>query len=341
MKVYTIPFCPYCFRVKLLTSEKKIPSSQIQYDEIDLKNAPEELKIINPNLTVPTMVLEKNKGFPESLIIMEYIDKLNLSEEKLFGNNDKEIAQNKVLIEHISQEVTSLLLSCLFAKGSEMKLRQALEKLPQAFEKMDILLEQAQGSYFGGTKLNAVDMSFAPFLCYYLVAQEIYPRLKLPQESSKTGIYFKNIKENKYVQEVILNKKGFKDHIQTMISEPEYITTIKKSSRILVEDIEKEVKILNDKISSKIQNKNPIFWKINKNEKGPFIETTVTFKNYDEALKSVNKICDLQETSDHHSNFILDNLSQIKVEVCTHQPKWGVTAMDFAFAEALSLHVLS
>ncbi|WP_397599703.1 glutathione S-transferase N-terminal domain-containing protein [Silvanigrella sp.] len=337
MKIYSIPFCPFCYRVKLALHEKKIPNSFIEIEEIDLKNPPKDFIEINPNRTVPTLQIKGNDGFAESMIIVEYLNNLNTDTPNLFGNSNEEIAKNKVLIERISNEIIPCLLGCFYANGSEMKFRKSLQKLPMIFEKLESLLEKINSPFFGGNTINAVDICFAPFICYYLVANEFNTKIILPKSNTKAFKYFKNIQNHSYINELILSNEKFKnDTKEELIIETEGTKYIKSSSRNLIKDIEEEVKILNKRISSKCKGNRAILWATNKNEKGPYIETIVQFKNYDEAIQAIQVICDLQETSDHHSHFVLENFNQIKVEVCTHQPTWGVTAMDIAFAETLS-----
>ena len=136
MKIYSIPFCPFCYRVKLALHEKKIPKDLIEIEEIDLKNPPKDFIEINPNLTVPTLQIKGNDGFAESMIIVEYLNNLNTNTPNLYGNSNEEIAKNKVLIERISSEIIPALLGCFYANGSEVKFRKSLQKLPMVFEKL-------------------------------------------------------------------------------------------------------------------------------------------------------------------------------------------------------------
>jgi glutathione S-transferase/pterin-4a-carbinolamine dehydratase len=342
MKIYSFPFCPFCYRVKLALKIKGIPMSEIQIEEIDMNSPPSEFKKINPNLSVPTLELSDGSGFAESMVIVEYLDSSFESKiEKLYGNNAEEMAKIKYLVERISKEVIPFLMNCIFSNGNQVKLKKALQEVPQAFKKLDMILEHANSPYFGGNDFNAIDISIAPFLCYYLFAQKINLKYPLPDVNSKSDKYIKNLLDHRLVNEVILSNTSFKEQLNKSMSEPENIKFIKNSSRNLIENISSDLVNLNKKIASNTNSNSPTFWKLNNNDKGPYIETIFQFKNYEEALDAIQKICELQESSDHHANFSLENFDQLKVEVCTHQPKWGVTAMDLAFAETLSLIILN
>ena len=337
MKIYSIPFCPFCYRVKLAIHEKKIANNIVDIEEIDLKNPPKDFIEINPNRTVPTLKLKGNDGFAESMIIIEYLNNISTQTESLYGNSNEEIAKNKVIIDKISNEIIPTLLGCFYTNGSEVKFRKSLQNLSMVFEKLEFLLNKENSSFFGGNKLNIVDICIAPFICYYLAASDANPRIKMPEANTKSYKYFKKIQNHAYINELILSNNDFiKKTKDIFIIETEGTKYIKNSSRKIIENIEEEVNLLNKKISENRKSNKSILWKINKNEKGPFIETTISFDHYEESLNAIQIICDLQETSDHHSHFILENFKQIKVEVCTHHPKWGVTAMDIAFAEILS-----
>ena len=218
-----------------------------------------------------------------------------------------------------------------------IKFKKSIQKIPEIFHKLELLLTKTDTPFFGGTSFNAVDISLVPFLCLYLMANEFNKELILPKKESKLYLYIKNIQDHKFLNELIFSDNKLKTDIkEELLFESEETITIKSSSRNLIENIESEVQSMNKRISLKSKRNSPILWTKGNNEKGPFIETSILFKNAEEAFSALQTICELQESSDHHAHFVLENFSQIKVEVCTHQPKWGVTAMDIAFAETLS-----
>ncbi len=333
MQIYSIPFCPFCFRVKLTVKEKEISATALSFTEIDLQKPPQSFMLINPNKTVPTLEVDTNLGFAESLVLMDYLDEKFPNTYKIFGKSIEEKAQNKYLIERIGNEVTQILMSCFFTIQSKVKFTQALEKLPLAFKNLDNLLSEDQ-IYFGGNKLNAVDISFAPFFCYYYIAKKYNEKLILPAKETKSFKYFENLINNSNIKNIILNNEKFEHHIKELLFDKEEIRKIKNSSRNLIQNLDSAIEQLNNNI--KRPDHKQIIWTLSSNEYGPYISTKFKFAHYKQALTALDILCDLQETSDHHTNFSLDNFSELKVEICTHQPKWGVTEMDLAFAEVLS-----
>ncbi len=333
MQIYSIPFCPFCFRVKLTAQEKEISATEVSFTEIDLQNPPHSFTLINPNKTVPTLELGLNLGFGESLVLMDYLDEKFPTNYKIYGKTLEEKAQNKYLIERIGSEVTHILMSCFFSIQSKIKFSQALERLPLAFKNLDNLLPDNL-TYFGGQKLNAVDISFAPFFCYYYIAKKYNDKFILPNKETKSFKYFENLINNTTIKNIILNNEKFEQHIKDNIVDKEEIKKIKNAARSLIQNLDAALEQLNNNIKRPDNKK--IIWTLNSNTQGPFISTKFKFDHYKQALAAIDILCDLQETSDHHTNFSLDNFSELKVEICTHQPKWGVTEMDLAFAEVLS-----
>ena len=70
MVLYDAARCPFCARVRIVLSEKRIPYEPV---ELDLSNRPGWIYEKNPSGTVP--VLEEDTFvLPESAVIMEYLE---------------------------------------------------------------------------------------------------------------------------------------------------------------------------------------------------------------------------------------------------------------------------
>lgn len=343
MKIYTLPFCPFCYRVKLAIKIKNISKSDVQIEDIDISSPPNGLKKINPALSVPTLELNDGSGFTESMIIVNYLDSTFKSEKiKIYPENKEEYAKIKCLVEKTTQEINPFLLNCILSNKNEVKLQKSLDEVIQVFNKLEMLLEKNNNSpYFGGNEFNAVDISLAPFICYYFSAQKINSKYPLPNSNSKSLKYINNILNNHTINEVILCDNNFTTKLNELMSESTDIMLIKKSSRTIIEDLETAINNLNKNITLHINERHFNKWKLNKNLKGNYIESIFEFNNSEEAILAIQKIYDLQETTDHHANFVLENFNRLKVEICTHQPKWGVTQMDISFAEILSKLILN
>lgn len=70
MTLFSDPTCPYCHRVRMVLSEKKI---SVDVVDVDAQDLPGEVLDANPYGTVPTLV-DRDLRLYESQIIMEYLD---------------------------------------------------------------------------------------------------------------------------------------------------------------------------------------------------------------------------------------------------------------------------
>lgn len=80
-------------------------------------------------------------------------------------------------------------------------------------------------------------------------------------------------------------------------------------------------------------------WLLQENEKGPYLKTQLTFSSAQDALSMLAFIDTLQTEVDHHMGLVLRDFSTLDIQLCTHQPRYGVTEVDTAFAECLSQYV--
>lgn len=113
------------------------------------------------------------------------------------------------------------------------------------------------------------------------------------------------------------------------------IETIKNADRSLVKDLDGVYTKLNDHVKKHDHSNVKIVWAISSDEMGPCLEANITFKNPLHCLKFCHDVYELQEKSDHHSNFSMENFNQVRVLLSTHHPIAGITHVDVKFAEYL------
>ncbi|KAB8027387.1 glutathione S-transferase N-terminal domain-containing protein [Fluviispira multicolorata] len=336
MKIYTIPDCPFCFRVKIALKIRKIVDYHIEIQDIDLKNPPKDFLDISPNKTVPALELSQGNGFSDSMLIVEYLDSIQGKGERLYASTLDESMKIKMLIELLSENVTKTIAQILFTNGSAVEERKALAKVPIAFYELEKLLNKKDKRFLGGNNLNAADIHLIPFALYYIAAEKLLKKWISPEKNSKVEKYFNDILFHSAIRKAIPSIEELTHFISLFFTPKSEIQKIKSSSRKLVDDISEELVNLNESIRKYNSTQ---MWHRNENNQGSFIETVFHFKSYEDAIKAIQTLCDVQETADHHAKFTLDNFSQLKVEVCTHEPNWGVTSMDFAFAEVLTSRI--
>jgi pterin-4a-carbinolamine dehydratase len=74
-------------------------------------------------------------------------------------------------------------------------------------------------------------------------------------------------------------------------------------------------------------------WTLGHSANGDHLEATYAWKHWKMGIKVLSALLNLQEDSDHHSDFTLKQ-DLLDLKLCTHEPKWGISYKDIAFAEA-------
>ena len=77
-------------------------------------------------------------------------------------------------------------------------------------------------------------------------------------------------------------------------------------------------------------------WKLQRMEKGPQISASFKFATYASMLLALETLTALQETADHHADFVLEGYHSLSITLCTHEPKWGLSEKDFVMAQVLT-----
>ena len=336
MEVITKQNCPYCERVDIALKLRKISSETVHIVEAENGIFPENLVTINPNKTFPTFKITSNTGFAESMVIVEYLDSINATGPKLYGDNPEDIAKTKFNLENLQNKVNKYIQWCIYTYNSVVEERKAIEHVSQAFNTLTDILENRNSRFLGGDDLNAEDVYFAPFVLRYLAVQSQNKNLQLPEETSRAGKYFHDISHHSLIrkcvphtEELALYMKKYND-LKSL-----NFNNIKNSSRELVTNPGGSLIALNSNY------KNSIEWQLGKDDKGQFIHTKLKFKNPEIAIKAIQLLNEIQEAANHHASFTMENFSTLKIELCTHKPKYGITEMDFSFADVFTSKVLS
>ncbi|XP_055335781.1 glutathione S-transferase omega-1-like [Paramacrobiotus metropolitanus] len=154
LTVYSMRFCPYSRRVLLVLHKKKIPHKIVN---INLKAKPEwYLEHVNPLGRVPTLYAPgRNDPLFESLIGAEYLDGQYPGDGALLPRDAYEAAQQRILIEVITQKVINH-LNVLGVTGDTSRMGE----LSSGLSDVEKLLTS---DYFAGSRLGFVDLMIWPF----------------------------------------------------------------------------------------------------------------------------------------------------------------------------------
>jgi len=149
LTVFSMRYCPYAERVRLLLNYKNVPYEVVN---IDLKSKPDWYLKLNPLGKVPAIQEPGLKPLYESLVLAEYLDEKYPGSKQIVPKDAYEKAHQKVLIEVIGGKITGAFYAGI--------LKQDYEALPKALEEIEQLLTT---KYFAGDKLGYVDLMVWPW----------------------------------------------------------------------------------------------------------------------------------------------------------------------------------
>ena len=190
MKLISMRICPYVQQVRLLLEAKK---AKYEVEHIDASNRPHSLMQASPDGgEVPVIVTDEGEILFQSDAIVEYIDEVIGS--PLFKGSALERAKDKAWARLASD---NYLTQCSTQRSpDEETLNERMEDLTSIFKATEEQLEE--GSYFHGSELSMVDLSWLPLLHRSdLIANQSgydfladYPKLKIWREAlMRTGLH--------------------------------------------------------------------------------------------------------------------------------------------------------
>ncbi|XP_068143251.1 pyrimidodiazepine synthase [Drosophila tropicalis] len=158
-RLFTMAFCPFVQRVRLVLDAKQIAHHKIFIDLID---KPEWYKEYSPLGKVPALQLTNLKDQPtliESLVIAQFLDE-QYPERKLFPTDPLQKAQDRILIERFSPVVSALypVLTC-----NPNAPQDALQNFEKALDVFEQELTSRGTPYFAGEKIGIVDYMIWPW----------------------------------------------------------------------------------------------------------------------------------------------------------------------------------
>jgi len=149
LTVFSMRFCPYAERVRLLLNVKEIPYEVVN---IDLKSKPEWFLKLNPLGKVPAILEPGLEPLYESLILTEYLDEKYPGTKQIAPKDAYEKARQKVLIEVVMQKILPAYYAVVQRSEGDV-----LEKSLADIE------HNLTSKFFAGEKLGYVDLMVWPW----------------------------------------------------------------------------------------------------------------------------------------------------------------------------------
>ncbi|NP_001084924.1 uncharacterized protein LOC431979 [Xenopus laevis] len=158
IRVYSMRFCPYAQRARLVLAAKGIKHEVIN---INLKNKPDWFFEKSPFGLVPSLETSNGQVIYESPIVCDYLDEVYPG-KKLTPADPFQKAQQKMTLEHFSK-VTTVLYKIMGAKKNNEDLSTVKEELQEKLLKLDEILAKQNSLFFGGSEVSMVDYMIWPW----------------------------------------------------------------------------------------------------------------------------------------------------------------------------------
>ncbi|PWN49658.1 glutathione S-transferase [Violaceomyces palustris] len=202
-------FCPYVARVWIALEEKGV---EYEYREINPYKKEESFLKINPKGLVPAI---ERKGFAlyESLVLLEYLEEAFPDSAKIFPESAEERAISRMRIDMVSKKVIPAFFRTMISQTEEEQ-RQARKSFTEALKEFATYLSEEK-PFVGGEKLDAVDISLAPWLSRLYIIEENRGGPITAEETSERFLrYVKDVTQRESVQNVFSDKAQYKQIYQ-------------------------------------------------------------------------------------------------------------------------------
>lgn len=338
MKIYGIPGCPFVNRVQIGVAVRGL-AARFPLEIVDLAKPPASMLRINPLGSVPTLEVATGDGFNESLAILLYLDSVDAPGPHLFGS-PQATGKIQALIELVGTRFLSAVQAIIYARGSVPKRRAALARLPDAIAAMgNILEEHAPHGLFGGAaNPNAVDCAVAPFLARLALLNEMLPDVPPLPADSRAGRYAERLLAHDAVRNALPDAAILKQALIGFAFPSPDVEAIRSASRNLLDEDSRKAAAL--PLAGAVQHEGIAFsgWRLEHDAKGPLLRASYRFPTPRRALDALEALHDMQDTADHHAASKLQDIATLELEICTHEPKWGLSGKDIALAHAITQH---
>ncbi|GFR70611.1 glutathione S-transferase omega-1 [Elysia marginata] len=175
LRIYSMRFCPYSHRARLVLNHKKIPFEVVN---INLKSKPDWYLAINPLGTVPALQID-DKVITDSVAAAEWLDDV-YTESRLQPSDPYRRALDRVLLEYISKFYGSFRDALKSTDPTTLQTNiEETKKHLQFYEEK--LKARGEGPFFGGSKPCMFDLLFWPMV-------ERFPVLAVMKESPTANI---------------------------------------------------------------------------------------------------------------------------------------------------------
>ncbi|KAL4234561.1 Glutathione S-transferase omega-1 [Mactra antiquata] len=175
LRMYSMRFCPYAQRTRLVLAHKGIP---VEIVNVNLKRKPEWLFEMNPIGLVPVLEWDNNCVVHESATCNDFLDEA-FPDIKLNPTDPYKKARDRQLWESMNKLISSF-YDVPGTRGEDKKVFDRFMRALGRYEKE--LVTRGDGPFFGGDKVCMVDFMLWPWFERIGVVNAIVPATKITSE---------------------------------------------------------------------------------------------------------------------------------------------------------------
>ncbi|XP_037638859.1 glutathione S-transferase omega-1-like [Sebastes umbrosus] len=158
IRLYSMRFCPFAHRTRLVLSAKEIKHDTIN---INLKDKPEWFLERNPFGLVPTLETPAGEVIYESPITCDYLDEV-YPNKKLLPSSPFGKAQQKMMLEHFSK-ITPYFYKIPMGRRNGQDVSELEAELKEKLSKLNEDLVNKKTKFFGGDSITMIDYMMWPW----------------------------------------------------------------------------------------------------------------------------------------------------------------------------------
>jgi len=160
MRLYSMRFCPFAQRTRLVLAAKKIPNEVVN---INLRSKPDWYFERNPLGKVPCLEID-GKVLYESLITADFLDEVYRDTRVLYSKDPFQKSQDRIMVELFTKVVSHFYKVLKEARSGEESWKESYENLLSGVEIFEKEITRRDSQFYGGDQPGMLDYMIWPWM---------------------------------------------------------------------------------------------------------------------------------------------------------------------------------
>lgn len=227
LRLYSMRFCPYAQRTRLVLEHKQIPFETVN---VNLKRKPDWLFEMNPIGLVPVLEWDGHV-LHESATCNDYLDEV-YPREKLNPSDPYQLARDRQLWESMNKLISSF----YDVAGTQGQDKKVFDRMMRAFTRYEKeLASRGQGPFFGGKKVCMADFMLWPWFERLPVVNAIVPETTITDSNfPRLSSWMRHMYELPAVKKTMFDKEHHAHFLKSLMVDknPDYDYGLVQSSKL-------------------------------------------------------------------------------------------------------------